>query len=228
MLCVLRNCYILFPVTGCLSFTFTNSWLRMQHDTDLVEKFSGKNREFLHLYFVAMETTLAMIGCVATFTTLVNSIFFQLIGVSIVATVFGQFGSMMADFNARESQWQQLMMERCAMMRFMQIPEETQYRIRKYYEYQREQSEHGFISSDITKEFVQSLSRPLRSEVLLFTHRQQLDSISVFQKCSHEAVQSIITNLKMEIYLPGDYVVTHGSVGDTFFFAYIWSMRYFE
>ena len=33
----------------------------------------------------------------------------------------------------------------------------------------------------------------------------------------NEAVQSIITNLKMEIYLPGDYVVTHGSVGDTFF-----------
>ena len=38
----------------------------------------------------------------------------------------------------------------------------------------------------------------------------------MFQKCSHEAVQSIITNLKMEIYLPGDYVVTYGSVGDTF------------
>ena len=168
-----------------------------------------------------MECVLAMIlgEKVDTYTSLqrIHSIVFQLIGVSIVATVFGQFGTMMADFNARESQWQQLMMERCAMMRFMQIPEETQYRIRKYYEYQREQSEHGFISSDLTKEFVDSLSKPLKSEVLLFTHRQQLDNISIFKKCSHEAVQSVITNLQLEIFLPGDYVVTYGSIGDTFF-----------
>ena len=65
------------------------------------------------------------------------------------------------------------------------------------------------------------------SEGLLFTHRQQLDSISVFQKCSHEAVQSIITNLKMEIYLRG--LRSHlWKCWRYLFLAYIWSMRYFE
>ena len=30
-------------------------------------------------------------------------------------------------------------------------------------------------------------------------------------------MQSVITNLQLEIFLPGDYVVRYGSIGDTFF-----------
>ena len=50
----------------------------------------------------------------------------------------------------------------------------------------------------------------------------------MFQKCSHEAVQSIITNLKMEIYLPGDYCSHLWKCWRYVFLAYIWSMRYFK
>merc|ERR1711907_539205 len=45
------SCYWLFVVYQMEDPFAPNSWLRMQHDVDLVEKFSGKNRGFLHLYF---------------------------------------------------------------------------------------------------------------------------------------------------------------------------------
>jgi hypothetical protein len=201
------------------------NWFRNQDlpgDINLYDDFEDMSGEgTVRIYVKSVGVALDMIlgESVSSFTVVqrLNVIFIQLLGVSVVATVFGQFGSMMADWNKTESQWHTLMMERCSLMSYMHLPEETQYRIRKFYEYQREQTEHGFVSEKMAEDFISNLSLPLQAEVQYYLHRKELGEISIFADCPSDAIHAVIKKIKFQIYLPGDIIVKQGDAGTTFF-----------
>ena len=214
-------CYWLFVVTGW-ERDGPDNWLRHQdHKNIEFDMINSDVHSAAHVYLLSLSVALDMIlgEAVETYTSIqrVNVVFFQLLGVSVVATVFGQFGSMMNDWNKRESHWHNAMMERCAMMNYMNLPDETQYRVRKYYEYQREQTEHGFVSKELAQDFIATLSKPLQNEILLYMHRKELGEISIFAECPGDAIGSIVRDIQLQIYLPGDIVVNKGDMGNTFY-----------
>lgn len=61
-------------------------------------------------------------------------------------------------------------------------------------------------------------SEPLREEIALQSCRRLIENVAIFKNLPRNALQSIVKNLKFELYLPNDIIIKAGSHGDCMFF----------
>lgn len=62
------------------------------------------------------------------------------------------------------------------------------------------------------------LLESLREEIAFQSCRRLIENVAIFKNLPKNVLQSIVKNLKFEIYLPNEVIVKAGSHGDCMFF----------
>ncbi|KAJ0409377.1 hypothetical protein ATCC90586_000999 [Pythium insidiosum] len=137
-----------------------------------------------------------------------------LLGSLILAIVFGNVAMLVSNFYANATNYQRKMEAVVAVMRKMQLPPELRDRIHQYYEHlwREYESLDGNIES-----FSKQLTHTLALEVGLFKYMELILNVPFWAGCSPDFVSQIILHLEVRVYLPDDYVVRKGEMGDKLF-----------
>ncbi|XP_046737174.1 potassium/sodium hyperpolarization-activated cyclic nucleotide-gated channel 1-like [Diprion similis] len=111
-----------------------------------------------------------------------------------------------------ETKYEEIMNQLRAYMRQKQLPEYMKRRLLAYYYYR-------FVKNFYReKEISASLSDNLRREIALHSSRRFIQNVVIFRDLPSNVLESIVVNLKMELYLPNDVIIKAGTQGDCMFF----------
>lgn len=61
-------------------------------------------------------------------------------------------------------------------------------------------------------------AEPLREEIALQSCRRLIENVAIFKNLPKNVLQSIVKNLKFELYLPNEVIIKAGTQGDCMFF----------
>ncbi|OWZ22430.1 Voltage-gated Ion Channel [Phytophthora megakarya] len=174
----------------------------------------------VHLYIVAFYSTLLFI--MGQNTTIYEDneyifcVFCLVVGAVIMAVVFGNVAILIANYYESQSSHQSKMEWLFASMNRMKLPYDLQNRINAYYQAMWER--HGTLDGAVTA-FIPELSRNLACEVELFLRMDMINQAPIFQNCSPKVVQELVMQLELQVFMPGDYVVVRGEVGNDMYFV---------
>ena len=90
-------------------------------------------------------------------------------------------------------------------------------RIFYYYEYLFK--EHGTLNGSVVG-FVPEVSKKLQAEMYLWQRWNLIKSVAFFQNVHPKILQDIVVELTVEVYLPGDFIISHNDYGDSMYFIY--------
>lgn len=173
-----------------------------------------------HLYFASLYTCLLVVmGQNITIyddSEYVFCILCMVIGAVLMAVVFGNVAILIANYYENHSSYQKKMEWLFASMNRMKLPLELQNRINDYYQAMWER--HGTLDGAVAA-FIPELSRNLAYEVELFLRMDMINRAPIFQNCSAKVVQELVMELELQVFMPGDYVVVRGEVGNDMYFV---------
>ena len=138
-----------------------------------------------------------------------------LFGALVTAVLFGQVAVHISNYYANSSNYQKKMEFLFESMHTMDLPRDIQRRVYNYYEYIY--SSYGSLDGNIGS-FLPELSEKLRAEILLYLRIEMIASVPFFAACSPDVVYGLVMDLRLQVYLPKDYVVVRGEFGNQMFF----------
>ena len=168
----------------------------------------------------------ALYWCVTTLTTvgygditpatngeMLYTMMVMLLGVGVYGYVIGNVASLLTNIDPARIRHRELVEKVTAFMRYRRVPGELQRRILNYYEYLWEKrlgyDELAAISD---------LPPTLRAEVSLFLNQDIIQKVPLFQGGSEEFIRAIVSEMHPVIYMPGDYIIRAGDLGDEMYF----------
>ncbi|GMF11878.1 unnamed protein product [Phytophthora lilii] len=173
-----------------------------------------------HLYIVAFyQSLLVVMGqniAVYEDTEYIFCVLAMVVGAVLMAVVFGNVAILIANYYESQSSHQKKMEWLFASMNRMKLPYDLQNRINAYYQAMWER--HGTLDGAVTA-FIPELSRNLAYEVELFLRMDMINRAPIFQNCSAKVVQELVMELELQVFMPGDYVVVRGEVGNDMYFV---------
>ncbi|KAJ0395343.1 hypothetical protein P43SY_006405 [Pythium insidiosum] len=141
----------------------------------------------------------------------VFSIVAVVVGSVILAIVFGNVAMLVSNFNANETNYQRKMEVIFATMNKLKLPDALRERIHQYYAHLWQ--EYESLDGDVVR-FSRELTHTLALEVGLFKYMNLVMDIPFWKDCSPDFVTQLVLNLVVRVYLPDDYVIRKGVVGD--------------
>ncbi|KAG3119949.1 hypothetical protein PI124_g1841 [Phytophthora idaei] len=173
-----------------------------------------------HLYIVAFyQSLLIVMGqniAVYEDTEYIFCVLAMVVGAVLMAVVFGNVAILIANYYESQSSHQKKMEWLFASMNRMKLPFDLQNRINAYYQAMWER--HGTLDGAVTA-FIPELSRNLACEVELFLRMDMINRAPIFQNCSAKVVQELVMELELQVFMPGDYIVVRGEVGNDMYFV---------
>merc|ERR1711871_1172164 len=142
--------------------------------------------------------------------------FCVLLGACVNATIFGQVAHLIASMNAANAAYQLKLQSVNEHMMYHKIPKPLQKKILLYYESLWHR--HRVTSGEELGTFTQGLSEPLRVEINMFLNKDLVSKVPMFRNVSPNVILKIVEYLHPEMYLPGDYIVRCGDLGDRMYF----------
>ncbi|RLN83140.1 hypothetical protein BBJ28_00006248 [Nothophytophthora sp. Chile5] len=178
------------------------------------------NSDVRHMYIVAYyQSLLVVMGQnieVFEDTEYIFCVLVMVMGAVLMALVFGNVAILIANYYESQSSHQKKMEWLFASMNRMKLPHDLQNRINGYYQAMWER--HGTLDGAVTA-FIPELSRNLAYEVELFLRMDMINRAPIFQNCSAKVVQELVMELELQVFMPGDYVVVRGEVGNDMYFV---------
>jgi hypothetical protein len=134
-----------------------------------------------------------------------------LLGALLMAFTFGNVAVNINNFYAASSRYKTKMQFLFESMKHMDLPRDIQRRVYKYYEYIH--ASHGSLDGSISS-FVPELSEKLQAEIYLYLRIEMIASVPFFAACSPAVVYNLVMQLRLQVFLPKDYVVVKGELGN--------------
>jgi CRP-like cAMP-binding protein len=153
---------------------------------------------------------------VTTYEKIVQS-GYLLIGTGTIAFTFGAVHSIVSNINSRSSAYQNKIESIYDAMEKMKLPDHLSERIFYYYDYIH--MEHGTLDGNVDG-FLPEVTKRLQAEIYLWQRYQLIIGVPFFMNINPKIIQDIVVKLQVEVYLPGDFVITKGDFGDTMYFIY--------
>jgi len=144
---------------------------------------------------------------------LIYTIFITLMGVGVFGYVIGSMASLLANIDPARVRHQEAVEKVKAFMKYRQIPFGLQARVLDYYEYLWEKR-LGYDESLA----ISALPPSLKTEVSLFLNREIIQKVPLFRTASEEFIRAIALEMQPVIFLPGDYIVRAGDLGEEMYF----------
>ncbi|KAK3269445.1 hypothetical protein CYMTET_22114 [Cymbomonas tetramitiformis] len=98
-------------------------------------------------------------------------------------------------------------------LRVHHVPPAISDRVRNYYDYLWQREVHNDEMS-----IMEGLSTSLKSELVLFIYRDMVESVPFFHNKHPQFITSVVLNLKLEIFAPGDGIASAGENGNHMYF----------
>ena len=131
-----------------------------------------------------------------------------LLGVIIFATVIGNVGTTIKNFQANETKFKSQLDTVKQYMNFRRVDRKLERKIIHWFDYiwdnQKSIDEQALI--DI-------LPPKLRAEIALHIHVETLKRVAIFSDCEPGFLIELVLKLKPEVFSPGDFVCRKGDVG---------------
>ncbi|GMI32328.1 hypothetical protein TeGR_g7364 [Tetraparma gracilis] len=140
-----------------------------------------------------------------------------IIGVFTISIVFGGVHSVVSSLQARTTAYQLKMESIHDAMDRMNLPESLSERIFYYYDYIH--MEHGTLDGNVVG-FLPEVTKKLQAEIYLWQRYQLVVGVPFFKNINSRIIQDIVVKLEVEVYLPGDFVITKDDMGSTMYFIY--------
>ncbi|DBA00046.1 TPA: hypothetical protein N0F65_003712 [Lagenidium giganteum] len=137
-----------------------------------------------------------------------------ILGSVIIAIVFGNIAMLVSNFNANSTKYQRKMEALFETMNKLDLPVELRERIQQYYEHLWR--EYESLDGDIVK-FSRELTHTLAIEVGLVKYMGLIMNVPFWQDCTPDFVTQIVLSLVVRVYLPDDFVIRQGEVGQELF-----------
>eukprot|EP00924_Labyrinthula_sp_SR-Ha-C_P016322 snap_masked-scaffold_73-processed-gene-0.32-mRNA-1 protein AED:1.00 eAED:1.00 QI:0/-1/0/0/-1/1/1/0/599 len=139
----------------------------------------------------------------------------SVVGICVQAYLLGEVTLLLQKLNAKKTKWRSASETLKTSMQNMRLAPQLQTRVKNSYAFWW--AVHG--SDDGANEWLTKIPKELRTEVLLEVNRDLLSKVPMFRNANESFLIQIIDKLKVELYLPGGYVVIFGDVGEEMFFV---------
>lgn len=187
-------------------------WLALRHASPEI----GAGTDYLRALYWTV-TTLATVGYGdVTPTTpgqMVYAMVTMILGVGVYGYVIGSVAGLLANLDPARVRHEELVERVSAFMRYRRVPPHLRERVLAYYEYLWEMR-LGYDESSAIAE----LPPTLRTEISLFLNREIIEAVPLLQEAGQEFVRAIALEMRPMIFMPGDYVVRVGEMGDAMYF----------
>eukprot|EP00644_Phytophthora_capsici_P015699 jgi/Phyca11/121590/e_gw1.44.155.1 len=170
---------------------------------------------YAECFYVAMQMLQGQ--SLTTHTTRENvfASFVNLLGSIVLAVIFGHVAMLVANFNSNSTAYQRKMESVFAGMTKMQLPAPLRERIHQYYAHLWR--EYEALDGAPLERFAKELSHNLTLEVVLFKYMELAMHVPFWENCSPDFQKTLVLSLDTRVYLPDDFIVRRGEVGDEFY-----------
>ncbi|AEJ18459.1 cyclic nucleotide-binding domain-containing protein [Gracilinema caldarium] len=144
---------------------------------------------------------------------IIYTVIIELFGVGMFSYVIANVSSLVANLDVAKSAYRRHLDEVNAFLHAQRIPLHLQERVRDYYSYLWEQ-QRGVSTMQVLQEFPRSLSQ----EILLYLNRDVLERVELFCGADELFIREAMQLLKSEVFLPGEYIIHQGEIGDCMYF----------
>ncbi|GLE02826.1 hypothetical protein PINS_up011690 [Pythium insidiosum] len=199
---------------ACCWLLLTPPAAAVDADTDADAVRRGPVKQYVHSLYVALQL---LQGQGVNTTTVAQDVFAAvavLIGSVVLAVVFGHVAILVSNFNANTTSYQRKMESVFAVMSKLQLPVPLRERIHQYYEHLWR--EYESLDGEIVR-FTKDLSHTLELEVVLYKYMDLVMHVPFWRECSPDFQKQLMLHLHVRVYLPDDYVLRRGEVGDEFY-----------
>lgn len=132
-------------------------------------------------------------------------------GSMTLALVFSHVAILIPNSNANTTSYERKMVTVFSVMNELQLPVVLRERIQEYYEYLWR--EYESLDGKIVG-FSEGLTHSLGIEVALFKYMELVIHVPYWLDCSTDFQKQLILRLQVRVYLPDDFVIRQGEVGD--------------
>lgn len=204
---------------ACSSFYVANEEAKIGLDAWIVSEglvTAPLSHQYIRSIYWAL-TTMTTVGygdiTPNTFTETFFTLFSMCIGVTIYAYIIGNMATLVTNINAQAHAFRQKMDAINDYMRFREIPDELQERVRSYYDYVWARNK-GLNESKI----IADLPAALQIDLALYLHREILQKVPLFAGAETGFLNDLVKKLKPLICAPKDYIIRFGDVGREMYF----------
>lgn len=209
---------ILFVVCQTENSVFFAKAMIGELDTMVAEQGTDVSNAYLMRYIVFLHyATVYILGkgeptCTAERIFAIST---NVLGLFFTATVVGQVTHIIHQANAKVSKWRAKMEEVDDSMLQMGLSPDLQNRIRNYYAFS------WAVNGGEDKNFrwLQDLSKGYHEAAAIQMNENLIASVPIFRVADRAFVHAIIMKLQQQLYLPGDYIIKHGDIGNEMYFV---------
>ncbi|KAL4224611.1 cyclic nucleotide gated channel beta 1 [Mactra antiquata] len=177
----------------------SNSWV-----------YNGKGNAYIRCFYLATKTATS-IGNNPTPGNTKEYMFMTVYwgsGVFVFALLIGQIRDIFDASNMVKTTYTHKMDSALYYVKNMNLPKETQDRVRTWFIYNWEQ--HQVIDET---SMMEALPLKLRKDLAIHVHFNTLSKVKLFSDCDKTLLYDLVLKLKPILYLPGDYVCKKGEIG---------------
>ncbi|XP_067086831.1 potassium/sodium hyperpolarization-activated cyclic nucleotide-gated channel 2 isoform X1 [Osmerus mordax] len=136
----------------------------------------------------------------------------MIVGATCYAMFIGHATALIQSLDSSRRQYQEKYKQVEQYMSFHKLPADFRQRIHDYYE-------HRYQGKMFDEESIlEELNEPLRQEIVNFNCRKLVASMPLFANADPNFVTAMLTQLRFEVFQPGDYIVREGTVGRKMYF----------
>ena len=146
-------------------------------------------------------------------TQTIYAIVIMILGAGMYGYIIGNIATLLANIDVAKANFTEKMERLNAFMKYREVPIELKSKILDYYDYVWE-SRLGYDESDV----LDNLPISLRREVSLHINRDIIEKVPLFRGASSEFFRDIVLSLRLVVFLPGDYIIKKGELGEEMFF----------
>ncbi len=191
-----------------------STWWEKQTIGDL----DGNEGDVFMRFIVYVHGTIFFVlgkGSPTTTGERILAVILNVFGLFVTAALVGQVTRLTQEYYAKETAWRSKMSNINLGMLQMGLSEDLQVRIRNYYAFAW--AING--GSNNADEWLSELSTVYREEAKIQVNEKLISSVPLFKEGNQAFVHAIIMNLKQLLFLPGDYIIRCGDVGDEMYFV---------
>ncbi|KAL4225154.1 cyclic nucleotide gated channel beta 1 [Mactra antiquata] len=177
----------------------SNSWV-----------YNGKGNAYIRCFYLATKTATS-IGNNPTPGNTKEYMFmtvYWVSGVFVFALLIGQIRDIFDASNMVKTTYTHKMDNALYYVKNMNLPKETQDRVRTWFIYNWEQQK---VIDETT--LMDALPLKLRKDLAIHVHFNTLSKVKLFSDCDKTLLYDLVLKLKPILYLPGDYVCKKGEIG---------------
>lgn len=141
------------------------------------------------------------------------TILVQLIGAGMYGYIIGNLASLLTNVDVARAQYEEKVEQINAFMRYRNFPSDLKTRVNDYYDYlwlQRRGTDEA--------EILEELPPSLRGQIALHLNKELIEKVPFFKDASPDLIRYVSIHLKPAFFLPGDYVVCEGDIGEEMYF----------